>query len=229
MRTKIFADGASFDDMKSFSPLIVRGFTTNPTLMRKAGVTDYREYAKNVLIMADTRPVSFEVVADDFKEMERQALEIAGWGENIYVKIPIMNTKWDSSASLIRSLSKRGVKVNVTAVMTLDQVTDIIRNLNCTSIISIFAGRIADTGIDPVPIVGAAAKLVTAFPHIEILWASSRQVYNVIEADQTGCHIITLTPDLIRRMHLIGKSLNSYSHETVSMFYNDAQASGITL
>ena len=226
LKVRIFFDGADLDTIKIMSqdPLIA-GFTTNPTLMRSAGVENYRSFALSALDIIKNKPISFEVFSDDFAEMKDQAMEIASWAENVYVKIPITNTKGESSADLISKLSKAGVRVNVTAVFTIAQVKHIIPALkhSCRSSISIFAGRIADTGISPISIMQNALRLVksSGLP-IDIIWASPREVLNVIEADQIGCHVITVTKALIEKFQNIGKKLELFSLETVEMFYRDA-------
>jgi transaldolase len=209
----------------------IGGFTTNPTLMWKAGVTDYRAFALTVLETVRDRPVSFEVFADDFADMERQASEIASWADNVYVKIPATNTRRDFAGPLIRRLSEAGVKVNVTAVFTPDQVKAIVANLaeRTPAIVSVFAGRIADTGIDPVPIMGEALKVMQARPRAELLWASPREVLNIVQAHEIGCHIITATKDILDKLPLLGKDHEEYSLETVEMFHRDAAAAGYTI
>jgi transaldolase len=232
LKVKLFADGADLAGMKEMAanPLI-RGFTTNPTLMRKAGVVDYKTFAHDVLEAIPDRPVSFEVFADDFGQMETQALEIASWGRNVNVKIPVTNTKREFSGPLIERLSKAGVKVNVTAVMTLEQVESITAKLHPTTpaIISVFAGRIADTGRDPMPIMAQAVQIIKARPEVQLIWASPRELLNVFQADAIGCHIITATNDILKKLSLIGKDLGVYSLETVEMFYRDARAAGYTI
>ena len=229
LKVKLFADGADLAGMKEMAanPLI-KGFTTNPTLMRKAGVVDYKAFAADVLKAIPDRPVSFEVFADEFSEMEAQAREIASWGANVNVKIPVTNTRGDSSGALIERLSKAGVKLNVTAVLTLEQVERITERLDAKTpaIISVFAGRIADTGVDPVPIMKKAVQIMKARPRAELIWASPRELLNVFQAEAVGCHIITATNDILKKLALVGKDLASYSLETVEMFYRDAQAAG---
>lgn len=232
LRVKLFADGADLAQMTRLAALPhIQGFTTNPTLMRKAGVTDYRAFARAVLAVIQDKPISFEVIADDFAEMERQAREIASWGENVYVKIPITNTRRESSADLIGRLSHTGVKVNVTAVMSFDQIGLAIAAVYCgaPSYISVFAGRIADTGVDPVPVMVSALRRVNANKPAELIWASPRQVLDVFNADRIGCHIITVTSDILNKLPLLGRDLADYSLETVTMFYEDAVNSGLTL
>lgn len=232
LKVKIFADGADKAGMLELyrNPLI-RGFTTNPTLMRKAGVTDYRAFAREILAVIPDRPISFEVLSDEFDEMERQALEISSWGENVYVKIPITNTRGQWSGDLVRRLVRAGVKLNVTAILALDQVRDICPYLADASsaYVSVFAGRIADTGRDPVPLMAAAVELLRPYPNLELIWASPRELLNIFQADAIGCHIITVTHDILGKLHLVGKDLHEYSLETVRMFYNDAQNAGYDL
>lgn len=233
LKIKIFADGADLQSMKAlYANPIVKGFTTNPTLMKQAGVTDYVDFARKVLAAIPDRPVSFEVFADEFDEMEAQANEIASWGSNVNIKIPVTNTKGAFAGPLIGRLSKRGVQVNVTAVFTLDQVERIaaVLDANTPAIVSVFAGRVADTGIDPVPLMASAAQtLKKTRPKAELLWASPRELLNVIQADQVGCGIITVTNDVLKKLSLIGKDQDQYSLETVKMFFNDAQAAGFKI
>ena len=232
LKVKLFADGADLAGMKEMAanPLI-KGFTTNPTLMRKAGIADYRAFARDVLKAIPDRPVSFEVFADDFAEMETQALEIASWGPNVNVKIPVTNTKREFSGALVERLSGAGVKLNVTAVMTPEQVERITERLDAKTpaIISVFAGRIADTGLDPMPIMAKAVRIMKAKPRSELIWASPRELLNVFQADAVGCHIITATNDILKKLSLVGKDLDKYSLETVEMFYKDAKAAGYTI
>ena len=232
-RIKIFADGASLPALLELAqnPQIA-GFTTNPTLMRKAGVKDYRAFAREALAHIVKKPISFEVFADDFAEMNRQARAIAAWGDNVYVKIPITNTKGESATGLIRQLTAAGVKLNVTALCTLGQVHETAQALKggAPSVISVFAGRIADTGRDPVPLMRAALEVCAAADRdIELLWASPRELLNIVQAAEVGCDIITVTPDLLAKLQLIGKDLGEFSLETVQMFYRDAQAAGYKL
>ena len=232
LSVKIFADGADLAGIRAMAATPwVRGFTTNPTLMRKAGVRDYREFALQVLEAVPDRPVSFEVFADDLDEMERQAREIARWGLNVNVKIPVTNTRRESSAPLLRRLTQSGVKVNVTAVFTLEQVKDVIEALaeETPAIISVFAGRIADTGVDPVPLMREALKIMQARPRAELLWASPREALNVVQAHEAGCHIITATSDILAKLSFLGKDHERYSLETVEMFHRDARAAGYTI
>jgi transaldolase len=229
LEIKIFADGANLDEIrKVYSEKKVSGFTTNPTLMKKSGVTDYTHFARKVLEVVKDLPVSFEVFADDLPEMERQALEIASWGSNVNVKIPVMNTKRISTGPVIKSLSDQGVSLNVTALMTVDQVKSVRENLskNTPAIVSVFAGRIADTGRDPVPIMANCLDVLSDFPLAELLWASQREVFNIYEASRIGCDIITVTPDMFKKLSLAQKNLDDFSQETVQMFYDDAQAAG---
>ena len=231
LRIKLFADGADIVEMMELrlNPHIA-GFTTNPTLMRKAGVTDYKAFARTVLEAIPDKPISFEVFSDEFDEMERQAREISSWGPNVYVKIPITNTRKEPSIPLISHLAHTGIKVNVTAVMTLEQVSVASLALYCgaPSYISVFAGRIADTGVDPVPLMVAALHRIHLCP-AELIWASPREVFNVFEANRIGCHIITITSDLLRRLPILGRDLTEYSLETVKMFRRDALAAGFTI
>jgi transaldolase len=232
LRIKLFQDGAELSKMieaqKSGS---VDGFTTNPTLMRKAGVTDYRDFARKAIAAIPRLPISFEVFSDDFEMMEREAREIASWGGDTYVKVPITNTKGESSAPLVRRLSSEGFSLNITAMLTLEQVEEVASVLSpsARTIVSVFAGRIADTGVDPVPMMTKAVRILKPLPKAELLWASPREVLNVIQAEQCGCHIITATPDLIAKVPLFGKDLRQYSLETVKMFYEDARAAGFKL
>jgi transaldolase len=229
---KIFADGANRDSMLALAANPnIQGFTTNPTLMRQAGITDYETFAYDILREISDRPISFEVFSDDFDEMERQAIKIAGWGDNVNVKIPVTNTAGESTAKLIRRLAADGVKLNVTALMTLAQVRTVADCLEGgpSAIVSVFAGRIADTGRDPVPLMSAALELVRDYPNIELLWASPRELLNILQADAVGCHIITVTHDLLKKLGGLGKDLNEFSLDTVKMFYNDAQTAGFNL
>lgn len=232
LRVKIFADGADKAGMLEMAAKPhISGLTTNPTLMRKAGISDYRAFAKDILASITDKPLSFEVFCDDFAEMERQAMEIASWGSNVYVKIPVTNTASEPAYALIRRLAKAGVKQNVTAIMTLDQVRAVHESLGGgpASYISVFAGRIADTGRDPVPMMAEAVRLMKPTPNQELIWASPRELLNIFQADQIGCHIITVTNDVLKKLELVGKDLAQYSLETVQMFYNDAKAAGFSL
>jgi transaldolase len=229
LKIKIFADGADLcviSEMAS-NPLI-KGFTTNPTLMRRAGVSDYRAFAVEVLDIVPTLPVSFEVFSDEFDEMEEQALEIASWGDNVYVKIPVTNTRGEFSGPLIERLSAAGVQVNVTALMTLAQVDAVAARLSnkTRSIVSVFAVRIADTGRDPVPVMEQAAAMLASHPRAELMWASPRELLNVFQAEAAGCHIITATKDVLAKLAMVGKDLDALSLETVHMFWRDAFDAG---
>lgn len=232
LKVKLFADGADIAGIKEMAanPLI-KGFTTNPTLMRKAGIVDYKAFALQVLKSVPDRPVSFEVFADDFGEMATQALEIASWGKNVNVKIPVTNTKGEFCGPLIGRLSKAGVQLNVTAVMTIEQVKRIVDNLasETPAIVSVFAGRVADTGRDPVPIMAEAVQVLKAKPKAELIWASPRELLNIFQADSIGCHIITATNDILKKLSLVGKDLDAYSLDTVEMFYKDASAAGYSI
>jgi transaldolase len=232
LRTKIYADGAELDDMLAMYRLPhIKGFTTNPTLMRKAGISDYEAFARQVLAAIPDRPISFEVFSDEFTEMERQAREIATWGEHVYVKVPVSNTRREPSYDLVRRLSHGGVKVNVTAIMTLDQVQAVTDALagGAPSNVSVFAGRIADTGRDPVPHLQAALEIMKAAPAAELIWASPRELLNVFQAHEIGCHIITVTNDILKKLSLVGKDLADYSLETVKMFRDDAVVAGFDI
>jgi transaldolase len=232
LSVRIYADGADLDGMRALYQVpYVKGFTTNPTLMRKAGITDYRAFAREVLAAIPDRPISFEVLSDDFEAMERQALEIATWGPHVYVKIPVTNTRRQPSSDLIHRLSHAGVQVNVTAVMTLDQVRAATAALagGARSNVSIFAGRIADTGRDPVPQMAAALDILKGAPAAELIWASPREVLNVRQAHDIGCHIITVTADILRKLPLLGHDLDEFSLDTVQMFHDDARNAGFEL
>ncbi len=232
LRVKIFADGADLPSIVKLSanPLI-KGFTTNPTLMRKAGINDYESFGRELLAAVPKHPVSLEVFADEFKEMGRQARTIATWGPNVNVKIPVTNTRKEFAGDLIRELSAEGIAVNVTAIMTLDQVRRVTDCLSpkTPAIVSVFAGRIADTGVDPVPLMTEALKIMRARPKAELIWASPRELLNVFQADAIGCHIITVTNDVLAKLSLVGKDLDGYSLETVEMFRRDALAAGFTI
>jgi len=232
LRIKLFADGADKAGMLEMARLpYVAGFTTNPTLMRKAGVVDYKTFAREVLQAIPDRPISFEVFSDEFAEMERQARLIAAWGPNVYVKIPVTNTRSQPSYGLIRRLGEAGIKLNVTAILTLEQVREVAAALagETPSVVSVFAGRIADTGRDPVPLMAAAVELMRPYPREELLWASPRELLNVFQADAVGCHIITATSDVLKKLALVGKDLAAYSLDTVKMFHDDARQAGYTL
>lgn len=232
LKVKIFADGAEIARMiEMYQEPHIRGFTTNPTLMYKAGVTDYRAFARALLEVIRDRPISFEVFSDEFSEMERQAREIASWGENVYVKIPVTNTKGEASYELVRRLVHEGVKLNVTALMTRGQVSAVVNAVQggAPCCISVFAGRIADTGRDPVPIMAEYLEIIRGARNAELIWASPREVLNVIQADEIGCHIITVTNDVLAKLSLIGKELAAFSLDTVKMFYNDGCRAGFSL
>jgi transaldolase len=232
LSVKIFADGADKAGMlEMYSQPYIKGFTTNPTLMRKAGIADYRAFAKEILSVIPDRPISFEVFSDDFADMERQAMQIADWGANVYVKIPVTNTSRATAYDLVHTLAGRKVKLNVTALMTLTQVRDVIAALepDVPSFVSVFAGRIADTGRDPVPLMAAAVELLKTNPMAELIWASPRELLNIFQADAIGCHVITVTNDILKKMSLVGFDLDDYSLETVKMFYNDARAAAFRL
>ncbi len=229
LRIKIFADGADLAAMiKVAENPLVRGFTTNPTLMRKAGISDYAGFAREILKTITDRPISFEVFSDEFDEMERQAQIINSWADNVYVKIPVTNTRAESAAPLIRKLSHQGLKLNVTAMTTLDQVREVEKAVRggAPSFISVFAGRIADTGCDPLPLMQESLNILKSSPGAELLWASPREVLNIVQADAMGCPIITVTNDLLAKLGILGKDLAEYSLDTVKMFYRDAQAAG---
>jgi transaldolase len=229
LKIKIYSDGADASEMVSAAKKgVVTGFTTNPTLMKKSGVTDYEAFAKDVLSKITDLPISFEVFSDDFESMEKEALKISSWGENVYVKIPVTNTKGVSSVPLIKTLSGKGLKLNITAILTLEQVQALCDAFdeNTTSIISVFAGRIADTGRDPVPYMKEAKRILNSKPELELLWASSREVLNIIQAEECGCDIITVTNDLLKKLSMFGKDLKELSLDTVKMFYNDAESVG---
>lgn len=232
LRVKIFADGADKAGMLEMAAKPwVSGLTTNPTLMRKAGITDYRAFAKDILTVIPNRPISFEVFSDDFAEMERQAMEIAAWGANVYAKIPVTNTRREPAYNLIKRLAKAGVKQNVTALMTLAQVRDVSAALGDgpAACVSVFAGRVADTGRDPLPMMAAAVEMLKPYPNQELIWASPRELLNIFQADAIGCHIITVTNDILKKLTLVGKDLADYSLDTVKMFYDDAKAAGFNL
>lgn len=209
----------------------IKGLTTNPTLMRKAGIANYKGFAREVLSLIPDKPISFEVFSDDFNEMEAQALEIAGWGANVFVKIPVTNTRSESSTHLIRKLSHQRIKLNVTALTTTDQVRRVVEALNndTPSYISVFAGRIADTGRDPLPIMKESLQIMKSKPGAELIWASPRELLNIFQADEIGCHVITVTNDILKKLYLVGYDLETYSLETVKMFYEDGQAAGFSI
>jgi transaldolase len=232
LRVKLFADGADLGVIATMAanPLI-KGFTTNPTLMRKAGVSDYVTFAREAVRVVGGRPISFEVFSDDFAEMEAQAREIASWGNNVFVKIPITNTRGQSAAPLVAMLAAAGVQVNVTAILTTAQVAEIATALSpqVAAFVSVFAGRIADTGVDPVPVMAQALELLRGRPRAELIWASPRELLNVFQADAVGCHVITATADVLNKLPLVGKDLTAFSLETVEMFRQDAIAAGFTI
>jgi len=229
LKIKLFADGADLAGIKEmYQNPFIKGFTTNPTLMRKAGIQDYKLFALEVIQSIPDRPISFEVFADEFDEMEKQALEIASWGKNVSVKIPVTNTRKEFAGPLIERLSHAGVALNVTALTTLEQVKSVTKQLstNVPAIISVFAGRIADTGRDPVPLMAEAVKVMSDKPQSELIWASPRELLNIFQAESVGCHIITATNDILKKLTLVDKDLDQYSLETVQMFFKDAQAAG---
>ena len=232
LKVKVFADGADRTRVRALcSEPWIRGFTTNPTLMRSAGVDDYASFAHELLELVPDRPISFEVIADELGEIERQARLIASWGDNVYVKVPITTTRGEPTADVVRRLSADGIKVNVTALMTLDQVEDAASWLadGPGSFVSVFAGRIADSGRDPIPIMTQALERLAPYPHEELIWASPREVLNVVQADAIGCHVITVTDDILKRLSNLGRELDEYSLDTVKMFYRDAQSAGYAL
>jgi transaldolase len=232
LKVKIFADGAEKAGMlEMYGKPYIKGFTTNPTLMHKVGLTDYRAFARDIVEAIPDRPISFEVFSDEFAEMERQAREIATWGDNVYVKIPVTNTRREPAYDLVRRLANDGVKVNITAIMTIDQVRNVVDAVKdgAPSCISVFAGRIADTGRDPVPIMTECVDILKAAPEAELIWASPRELLNIIQADAIGCHIITVTNDILKKLPLIGKDLADYSLDTVKMFFGDGRKAGFTL
>jgi transaldolase len=232
LKIAIFADGAEKAGMLDmYSKPYIKGFTTNPTLMRKAGVSDYERFAREILQAIPDRPISFEVFADDFTEMARQARKIATWGSNIRVKIPITNTRRESAVSLCETLTQEGIPLNVTALFTLEQVQAVVDAVagGAPTYVSVFAGRIADSGIDPVPLMADAVRRLTAAPNTELIWASPRELLNIFQADAIGCHIITVTNDILQKLSLVGKDLSEYSLDTVKMFYSDGRAAGFVL
>jgi transaldolase len=232
LKIKLFADGAEKADiLEMYKKPYIKGFTTNPTLMNKAGIKEYKAFALEILSEIKDRPISFEVFSDDLEEMESQALKIANWGNNVFVKIPITNTKGISTTPIIKSLSSQGVNLNITAMMTLSQVSQVSLAIgsNSPAILSIFAGRIADTGVDPIPVMAEALEIIKQYPNQELLWASPRELLNVVQADSIGCHIITATSGILRKLNLLGKDLSEYSLETVQMFRVDAINAGYEL
>lgn len=232
LRIDLYADGADVKDMVAARDSgIVKGFTTNPTLMRKSGISDYEKFAREALQAVAGMPISFEVFADEFEEMERQAKLISTWGDSVFVKIPITNTRRQPSIDLIRRLSAAGVKLNITAILTLDQVRCVVEAVDkgVPAIVSVFAGRIADTGRDPIPLMTEAAQIVSRKPKAQLLWASPRELLNIFQADACGCHIITVTWDILKKLSMVGKSLDDLSLDTVKMFFNDASSAGFRL
>jgi transaldolase len=232
LRIKIFADGADKNKMlEMHEKPFIKGLTTNPTLMRKAGIINYREFCKDILNSIKDKPISFEVFSDSFEEMEHQALEIASWGENVYVKIPITNTKKEACYGLVKKLTQQKVKVNVTAIMTLEQVKNVVAVLDpvIPSYVSVFAGRIADTGYDPVPLMKSSVEALKKAPASELIWASPRELLNIFQAEDVGCHVITVTDEILNKLKFIGYDLGQYSLDTVKMFYSDAMAAGYKL
>ena len=232
LKVQIFADGADKTGMlEMYAKPYIKGLTTNPTLMKKVGITDYRAFCKDILTHIKDKPLSFEVFSDDFAEMERQAMEIASWGSNVYVKIPVTNTKKETCYALVKKLGTQKVKMNVTAIMTMTQVRDVVAELNpnVPSYVSVFAGRIADTGRDPVPMMAAAVEMLKVAPAAELIWASPRELLNIFQADEVGCQVITVTNDILKKLSLVGYDLDTYSLDTVKMFYNDALVAGIKL
>ena len=232
LKVKLFADGADRAEMlRHYANPLISGFTTNPTLMRKAGITEYEGFARDILAAIPDRPVSFEVFSDEFPEMERQAHTIAAWGGQVYVKIPVTNTRGEPALPLIRRLVRAGIRLNVTALLTLEQVCAVSAALHgCPgAYISVFAGRIADTGRDPVPIMAEAVRILQPNPQLRLIWASPRELLNVFQADEIGCHIITATNDILKKLSLVGKDLTAYSLETVKMFYDDAASAGYSI
>jgi len=232
LKIAIFADGAEKAGMlEMYAKSYIKGFTTNPTLMRKAGVTDYEHFARDILQAIPDRPISFEVFADDFTEMERQARKISTWGKNVSVKIPISNTRRESAVPLCKRLAREGVRLNVTAIFALEQVQEVVDAVRggAPTYVSIFAGRIADTGADPVPLMAEAVRRLAAAPNTQLIWASPRELLNIFQADAIGCHVITVTNDILSKLSLVGKDLEDYSLETVKMFYHDGKAAGFAL
>jgi len=232
LKVKLFADGADkLGMLDMYSNSSISGFTTNPTLMKAAGIKDYKSFAQDILSHINDKPISFEVFSDDFEEMEKQALEISSWGSNVNVKIPITNTKSHSSANLIDTLSDKGVSINVTAMMTVDQVESVLPGLSKGpgGYVSVFAGRIADAGQDPLPVMTEVVDILKNHPNVELIWASPRELYNVVQADSIGCHIITATNNILKKLPTLGKDLDQFSLETVKMFYNDATEAGYNI
>jgi transaldolase len=232
LKVKIFADGADMDAIRElYRNPHIKGFTTTPTLMRKSGISDYEKFSRQVLEHISDRPISFEVFSDEFDEMERQARKIASWGKNVYVKIPVTNTRRESAADLVHNLAAEGVQLNVTALMTLEQVSTVSKALvnHAPAYISVFAGRIADTGRDPMPLMKQAVEIMAPYKNQELIWASPRELLNIFHADEIGCHVITVTHDILKKLALVGQDLDEYSLDTVKMFYSDAQKAGFQL
>ncbi len=232
LRIKLFSDGAELEQMRQmYKGGIVKGFTTNPSLMKKAGVNDYEAFAKQVLGEITDMDISFEVFSDEFDQMEREARKIKSWGKNIFIKIPVTNTKGESSAPLIKKLSAEGFRLNVTAILTVEQVRQVTDALaaDVDSIVSVFAGRIADTGVDPEPLMKECIQIMKPKPKAELLWASCREVLNIFQAERCGCHIITVPPAILSKLNLIGMDLTEYSLDTVRTFYKDATAAGFKI
>jgi len=232
LKVQIFADGADKSGMlEMYAKPYIKGLTTNPTLMKKVGITDYRAFCKDILTQIKDKPLSFEVFSDDFAEMERQAMEIASWGDNVYVKIPVTNTKQQTCYALVHKLGIQKIKMNVTAITTLTQVRDVVAVLDpqVPSYVSVFAGRIADTGRDPVPMMAAAVEMLKVATAAELIWASPRELLNIFQADEVGCHVITVTNDILKKLSLVGYDLETYSLDTVKMFYADAVSAGFSL
>jgi transaldolase len=232
LKVQIFADGADKAGMlEMYAKTYVKGLTTNPTLMKKVGITDYAAFCKDILNSIKDKPLSFEVFSDDFVEMERQAMEISSWGSNVYVKIPVTNTQQETCYALVKKLAQKKVKMNVTAIMTLSQVRDVVASLDpqVPSYVSVFAGRIADTGRDPLPMMAAAVEMLKVAPAAELIWASPRELLNIFQADDIGCHVITVTNDILKKLSLVGYDLDNYSLDTVKMFYKDAVDAGFKL
>lgn len=232
LKVKIFADGADKRGMlELYNQPFIKGFTTNPTLMRKAGISNYEDFARDILKDIPDRPISFEVFSDEFDEMERQANRIASWGENVYVKIPVTNTRKESSAALVRRLSSMGIKLNVTALLSLTQVRQVSSALTngVPAFVSVFGGRVADTGVDPVPLMTEAVEVLKPLSTVELIWGSPRELLNIFQADAIGCHIITVTNDILKKLSIVGRNLDEYSLETVKMFYDDARQAGYSL
>lgn len=232
LKVKIFADGADLDGiLELYRNPHIKGFTTNPTLMQKSGISDYEKFSRQLLEKIPDRPISLEVFSDEFDEMERQARKIAAWGKNVFIKIPVTNTRHESAIDLVRTLAADGVQLNVTALMTNAQVSAVSKALedHAPSYISVFAGRIADTGRDPMPLMEEAVRVISPFKTQELIWASPRELLNIFHADKVGCHIITVTHDVLKKLTLVGKDLDEYSLDTVKMFYSDAQKAGFKL